>query len=634
MHRLVHRGGPGTSVPRACAAHGGPASPILTRIGGTWRRRPTPGQDEPVKEFVDFLAAQPPYDALDPAALDRLARTLEVEYVRAGTVLLRPADPLPDHVWVVRSGALEVLDGDRVVDLLEQGDTATPQLAPDGDRPAHTLRAAQDSVLYLLLPRPLPPQTPAGTSPVRRSPVGRHARPVLLVEADEPVREVARRIGDRSTSCAVVRFPDGLGVVTDADVRRRVGTGQVPVDAPVARLASRPALCVPADADVASALLLMVRHGVHHLVVTDPGGRPQGVLRAVDLASAEVRDPLAVRAAVAAAQDVPALADAVRHLPAAAVELHDAGVPALRIASLLAAVAEAVVLRTVALGGHTESTGVRCSWIVLGSLARRELLPTSDVDTALAWDGDPDDTHGERVRAAAARTLDDLERAGLRRCPDGANADDPLFGRSVQRWRVAAAGWSRDPTPARALLLATMLASSRALTEPDLAAAATEQLRGARDRPAFRKAVLDYTLAARPPIGFVREFVVEDSGEHRGRLNLKRGGLRPITSIGTWAAVLTGAPATGTPERLRAALAAGLLDPDEAASLEHAYEYLFAMVLGHEVEALRAGAAPDTWIDPARLDTLTRRQLREAFRVIAKVQGRLESQWAPRWQHP
>ena len=594
-----------------------------------------------MKEFVDFLAAQPPYDALDPTDLARLVRALEVEYVRAGTVLLRPADPLPDHVWVVRSGALEFLDGDRVVDLLERGDTATPEGPPDGppngppnrDRPAHTLRAAEDSVLYLL-PRSLPPHPASADPPVRRSPAGRHARPVLLVEARDPVREVARRIGDRSTSCAVVRFPDGFGVVTDADVRRRVGTGEVDVDAPVAGLASRPALCVPADAEVATALLLMVRHGVHHLVVTDGAGRPQGVLRAVDLASAEVRDPLAVRAAVASAPDVPALADAVRHLPAAAVELHDAGVPALRIAALLAEVVEAVVLRTMALGGHTAATGVRCSWIVLGSLARRELLPTSDVDTALAWDGDPDDTDGDRVRAAAARTLDDLELAGLHRCPDGANADDPLFGRSVHRWRVAAAGWSRDPTPARALLLATMLASSRALTEPDLAAAATEQLRGARDRPTFRKAVLDYTLAARPPVGFVREFVVEHSGEHRGRLNLKRGGLRPITSIGTWAAVITGVPAAGTPERLRAALDAGLLDPDEAASLEHAYEYLFAMVLGHEVEALRSGAAPSTWIDPASLDTLTRRQLREAFRVIAKVQGRLESQWAPRWQRP
>lgn len=586
-----------------------------------------------MKEFTDFLASQPPYDALAAADLQRLVRTLEVEFVRAGTVLTGTDTPFPDPVRVVRSGAVELLDGDRVVDRFEQGDTATRHRTPDGDHSGLTLRAAQDSVLYLP-PGPLPPPAPA-PSPVRRSTAGSQARPVLLVDAGDPVREVAARIGDRSTSCAVVRFPDGLGVLTDADVRREVGTGRVPVEAPVARLASRPALCVPADADVYTALLLMVRHGVHHLVVTGPGGRPQRVLRAVDLASAEVRDPLAVRAAVAAAHDLPALADAVRHLPAAAVGLHDAGVPALRTASLLAAVVEAVLLRAVALGGHTAATGVRCSWIALGSLARRELLPTSDVDTALAWDGgDDDDDDGERVRAAAARTLDDLEQVGLRRCPDGANADDPLFGRSVQRWRAAAAGWSRDPTPARALLLATMLASSRALTEPDLAAAATGQLRGAADRPAFRKAVLEYTLAARPPVGFVRDFVVEHSGEHRGRLNLKRGGLRPITSIGTWAAVVTGAPAAGTPERLRAALDAGLLDPDEAASLEHAFGYLFAMVFDHEVEALRSGAAPSTWIDPASLDTLTRRQLREAFRVISKLQGRLESQWAPRWQRP
>jgi len=45
------------------------------------------------------------------------------------------------------------------------------------------------------------------------------------------------------------------------------------------------------------------------------------------------------------------------------------------------------------------------------------------------------------------------------------------------------------------------------------------------------------------------------------------------------------------------------------------------------VEAIRAGAQVSTYIAPGHLDSLTRRHLRESFRAIASVQGRLESHW-------
>jgi CBS domain-containing protein len=38
----------------------------------------------------------------------------------------------------------------------------------------------------------------------------------------------------------------------------------------------------------------MVEHRVHHLVVMDPEGGPVGIVRVVDLAHKEVRDPLLV----------------------------------------------------------------------------------------------------------------------------------------------------------------------------------------------------------------------------------------------------------------------------------------------------------------------------------------------------
>jgi len=54
-------------------------------------------------------------------------------------------------------------------------------------------------------------------------------------------------------------------------------------------------------------------------------------------------------------------------------------------------------------------------------------------------------------------------------------------------------------------------------------------------------------------------------------------------------------------------------------------------VLGNEISAIRNNAAGSTtWIAPKELDTLTRRYLREAFRAVANVQNRLDSEWVAR----
>ena len=70
----------------------------------------------------------------------------------------------------------------------------------------------------------------------------------------------------------------------------------------------------------------------------------------------------------------------------------------------------------------------------------------------------------------------------------------------------------------------------------------------------------------------------------------------------------------------------GLLTQDESLTLQGAYKVMFELLFSREIDAVRQGTAASTYVDPKELDTFTRRQLREAFRVIAKVQGRLSSE--------
>ncbi|GLP76693.1 hypothetical protein TUM20983_38030 [Mycobacterium antarcticum] len=63
-----------------------------------------------MREYVDFLGAQSPYDALESADLKALARLTEVEYFVAGASIIDAGGATLTHFYVVRTGEVELFD--------------------------------------------------------------------------------------------------------------------------------------------------------------------------------------------------------------------------------------------------------------------------------------------------------------------------------------------------------------------------------------------------------------------------------------------------------------------------------------------------------------------------------------------
>jgi CBS domain-containing protein len=136
--------------------------------------------------------------------------------------------------------------------------------------------------------------------------------------------------------------------------------------------------------------------------------------------------------------------------------------------------------------------------------------------------------------------------------------------------------------------------------------------------------MLRLALANKPAVGRLRDFALERSGEHRGRLDNKHGGLLPVTSIARYASLAAGGIAAGsTPERLRAADAAGALDGDSAGSLGESFELFQGLRLEHQVDQIERGVEPDDYLDPKAMEPARRRRLRDALRDVRAIQNRL-----------
>ncbi|MFP5347628.1 MAG: putative nucleotidyltransferase substrate binding domain-containing protein [Actinomycetes bacterium] len=609
-----------------------------------------------MRQYIDFLKEQAPFDGLAAPDLEALARHIEVEYIPAGTEVISAGESVLDHLYLIRKGAVDVVDRGRVVDQLGPGDVVGHISMLSGLPPPLTVRTSEDTLFYRLPDPRLLVSDPKrlrfqnyGSPHVRtravqdaaldaeQQPVGRYLRPVVWVHPEDTLAEAAARITDVGHSCALVHMPQGIGIVTDASFRRACGI--VAADARVVDIAVAPVFTVQTETTRGQAYVRMVDLGVHHLVVVDGARRVVGVVRAIDLAAADMRDPLIVRAAIESASSMPQLVDAATLLPSTSIELVESGLSAERVGRLLTAVRDALLRKLVELAHEAEDPP--CSWLLLGSTARFEPLLGSDVDTAMAWPdaapAAPDPGHGHRERAD--RVLARLEQCGLRRCAVGINASNPYYSRSISGWAGLADRWQQSPDRDQPLLMG-VATDLRPVTDVAIGLAVVE---GNARRPYSRDVLamlLKATLAVKPPVGFVRGLVAEHSGEHRGLLDLRRRGLTPIASIGRWVALVTGETAGSTPDRLRRGQDSGMLAADETDNLLGAFELIYNLLLRHQVVALRSEASRSDatqasrslgyHLDPRTLDPLTRRHLRSVFREVSRVQARLESEGVDR----
>jgi CBS domain-containing protein len=596
-------------------------------------------------DVAAFLRRHPPFDSLDDAGVAAVADAAREEHHPAGTLILDHPDATSEHAFVVRRGAVELRTGDRLLDVLGEGelfgyasilaespvgfvaraseDTVVYRIAEDAIRPVlerpAALRFVARSLSARLLagPDPGPPQSAAGR------PLAELIRaPPLVCEIGTPVREAAARMVAAGATCVLVELGGDLGIVTDHDIRTRVVAEGAGPDTPLADVMSAPARTIAADRTGSEALLEMLDHGIRHLPVLDARRRLLGVLDDVDLLAAEHRAPFRVRALIARSPDAAAVAEAASALRPTAVALHDAGVAAPAVSRMLASLHDTVTRRLIELTvAELGPPPAPFTWLAMGSFGRREPFPSSDVDCALAWDGADEPDVRAPLHALAERVLDGLAACGLRPDAQGAVASARLFARPVAGWEAAAHGWLREPDRDRGLMLLSVVAESAPVWGPTGAAerlaAAFAQAPGRADT--LRRLAVA-ALAERPPTGFWRDFVLEPGGVRKGALDVKRAGLLPIEALARWAALSAGVSATPTLARLDASAAVGTLSKDDAAVLSDAFEFFCALRMEHQVEQLRAGDEPDDLIRPARLTPLTRSSLKQAFRTVARVQ--------------
>ncbi len=602
--------------------------------------------------LASFLGEHTPFQAMTGDELAELAAASELVDFPAGALVADYATHVPDDVWMVRSGqvTLQASADGTTIDTVEHGGIFgyTPMLIGGGIE--FVARTTLPSTLIRLPGALVRSQfaKPAGLAflastawhmssrtdrptiaPATDSrPVGELVHgDVLVIAPDASVRDAVCRMTRHHVSYALIRLPGGdLGIFTDRDLRTRVVAAGVPIDAPITQVMSAPARRVTADLTAETVLMDMLESGMKHMPVVTARGEVVGVIEDADLLAASARQSFSLRRSIGLASTAVELQGVGQRVTGVAADLFRNGTKASATSAILSVVIDSLVRRALELAlaeGSGDQSGF--VWLTLGSIARREAVPSSDVDSALAWRDDMSSA-SEQMRAIARRTHEILDGCGLPSDRNGAVAYEPLFSRSRSDWSAAAQRWLDDPLHGQGLMMSSLMIDGRVVwgdaalhTVP----AAYRSMR--RDHPdALRLQRLD-ALSSRVRTRSLRDVL----SRRGGTFDLKQHAITPIVNLARWGGLSADVGSASTPARLTAAAQAGAISGHDAETLCDVFVMLQRLRIGHQVSQLAAGHTPGDVITMSELSPLNRSLLNDGLREIVGVQRRVRNVGIP-----
>ena len=619
-----------------------------------------------LEDVIKFLQNVPPFQFLDGPSLADVAKDLSMEYYPKNTVILKQDGPPSDSLRIVKKGVvrLSIKSGsgeDVVIDFRGEGDTFGIVSLMSKDRQKTTIVAIDDTICYLLhkdhLYR-LIESHPTFTEYLLQAHFTKYidktyremhnkslfygssdhllfttqigdmaTKDIIAVCENATIREAAEEMVRNRISSVIVFNADGqpTGIVTDRDMREKVVARARNVNDPIRDIMSLPLVRVDVRDYCFDAVLRMIKHNIHHILVIKEGTL-KGVLTNHDLMLLQGSSPLSFAKDLESQQTIEGLIPVSVKINRVVGLLLKEGARASNIAKIITELNDRLVRKVLEIAEKKFGPPpVAYCWVSFGSDGRKEQTFKTDQDNAIIY-ADPETT----VQEAEIRNYfteftgfvkDGLLRCGFPPCPADYMPTNPTWCQPLGAWKKYISDWISMPTP-DALLNALTFFDFRPLHgENALAEDLRTYLIGAlKDQKVFLGHLANMAIKNSPPIGFFKSFVVEKDGEHKNELNLKVKGVAPLVDIIRLFALERGIRETSTLERIAALRASHTIVQEYADEFEHAFEFIMLLRIHHQFSQLSVGGAPDNFINPNKLSNLEKRSIKDAFHLITTVQ--------------
>lgn len=438
-----------------------------------------------------------------------------------------------------------------------------------------------------------------------------YLRKPVYVDGETDLVSVCRYLSEQGRTGCLVRDGDRLGIFTTTDLRDALLRPEPPAALAVREVSVFAPLSVSVDDELYAALILMLRHRFHRVIVRD-GDAVVGVLSQLDLMAFVTNHSHLIAREIETAGNLEELKAAAGQIEGLIRVLRGDGVRIEVIAGLVGALNRQVFRRLWELLAPELLRANSCL-IVMGSEGRNEQIIRTDQDNALilrdgfAFDG------LEIVTQAFTAGLIDF---GYPPCPGGIMLSRPLWCQPLGGFRDSLRDWIHGTDPEGPMNLAIFLDAAVVEGDATLLAAA----RGHVDRlltnnqpwfSRFARAVDQFGES-----GSWWSRLPGLRGREAAEIDIKKLGIFPVVHGVRALALENGIRAVGTVDRLKALQAAGKVDAQLARDLTDALHFLIGLKLDTNLLQREAGRQPSNAVRLADLGTLDRQALKDSIAIV------------------
>jgi CBS domain-containing protein len=229
----------------------------------------------------------------------------------------------------------------------------------------------------------------------------------------------------------------------------------------------------------------------------------------------------------------------------------------------------------------------------------------------------------------AAKVNQALDHIGFPLCHGNIMAMKPECCLSYQEWQERFFKWITEPTP-EALLNASIFFDFRYVYGDTTL---SDRLRtwladAVKGQTRFFQLLMENALQRTPPLGFFRDFVVEDHKDCPNSIDIKTSGVTLFVDAARVYALAHGVTRSNTRQRMLTVGDLRKWPQSEVNAWVDAFSFLQSLRIRHHFELHRSGDKSHNRLNPYELNNLDRKFFLEALRQAGKLQKQITTDFS------
>lgn len=530
------------------------------------------------ERIYDFLKNYPPFDVLEKEQLFKIASNVKVTYIEKDNFVFKQEENPHEYFYVVKDGAIGLyrgMDNEQIlVDICDEGDIFGLRPLIQNDLYLMSAKATEESVLYAVSVEILKEiiqtnekvkkfliasfssniKTPyaKGTNGQLFANIEMHTSNTSFTEIQSAefsknpvttlktstIKEAAQIMSDKRVgSILIVENKNPIGIITDKDLRSKIATGLVSIDESVTAIMSSPVKTFKQKITVAEAQIAMIKNKITHLCITKDGTTHSeliGVLSEHDIVVLHGNNPSLLIKKVYRAKDINTLKYIREKTSDLLLGYIEQNIPITFISQIISEINEAISIKAIELSIEEmdKEPPVKFGWLALGSQGRKEQLLMTDQDNALVFEDVSPDKYmptKQYFLQLAKKVTEKLNVIGFEYCPANMMASNPNWCLSLSEWKNQFDTWIKSPTEDAIMMCTIFFDYDLVFGDKKLVNAMSDSIyESINSFEIFLNFLGRNALRNPPPIGFFRQFLVENDGAHKDQFDIKSRAIMPL----------------------------------------------------------------------------------------------------------